>query len=222
MTQVMSGQPLSYRFCIVKYDPSGNEKWVRTYAEGDGYAGYDIAIDNSSNIYMTGSSYNNSDIATIKYNSEGVFQWAANYNGTGNSMDVGYTIGTDAAGNTYTSGSSIGSGTGYDIVTIKYASVSIGIQNISSEFPDGYSLSQNYPNPFNPSTVINFSVPKSGHAELRIFDISGKEIETLHKGFLNAGQYRYDFSPAGISSGVYFYKLETTDFTDVKKMTFMK
>lgn len=98
----------------------------------------------------------------------------------------------------------------------------IGIQQISSEIPLGFSLSQNYPNPFNPVTNIKFDVPQSGFIELKIYNINGKEVTQLVHQYLNAGSYKYDFDALGLPSGVYFYRLGTEDFTDVKKMILIK
>ncbi|MBK8982137.1 MAG: T9SS type A sorting domain-containing protein [Ignavibacteria bacterium] len=93
---------------------------------------------------------------------------------------------------------------------------------MAPEVPAEYSLKQNYPNPFNPSTIINFSIPKSGMIKLRIYDITGKEIAALVNEFKQAGNYSYSFNPVNLNSGIYFYKLESEGFTDIKKMTFIK
>ena len=89
----------------------------------------------------------------------------------------------------------------------------IGIQNVSTEIPDGFSLKQNYPNPFNPVTNIKFSVPKTGIVKLKVYDILGKEVAVLVDKQLNAGSYQADFNGSNFSSGVYFYKLEAEGFT---------
>lgn len=98
----------------------------------------------------------------------------------------------------------------------------IGINQISTEIPQGFSLEQNYPNPFNPVTNIKFSIPKSGNVKLVIYDISGREVRRLVDQNLNAGYYNSDFNAANLASGVYFYRLEAKDFTDVKKMILIK
>ena len=97
-----------------------------------------------------------------------------------------------------------------------------GNSTIISNIPDIYSLNQNYPNPFNPSTKISFSLPKAGDVKLAVYDISGKEITTLDKNYRTAGTHLVEFNASDLSSGVYFYKLETANFTDVKKMIFVK
>ena len=127
------GFPLSYKITTIKYDPSGNEQWVKNYNGGntaDGYNGYDIIVDNSANVYVTGNVYSTSDIATIKYNSNGSLQWAKTYNGPSNSLDISAVIGVDGNGNTYSAGNSLNFSTGYDIAIIKYAPVSLFQSNM--------------------------------------------------------------------------------------------
>jgi len=96
------------------------------------------------------------------------------------------------------------------------------IININSEIPNQFSLSQNYPNPFNPTTKIKFTLPKSSFVKLVVYDAIGKEIETLVNKQLNAGTYETEWNSGKFSSGVYFYKLTTNEFTDIKKMVLLK
>ena len=103
---------------------------------------------------------------------------------------------------------------------------STSISELNSQLPDNYSLSQNYPNPFNPVTTINFSVPKQGHVNLKVYDIAGKEIVTLVNEQKSAGNYKVTFSAANgglnLSSGAYFYRLESGEFSEVKRMILLK
>jgi hypothetical protein len=85
-----------------------------------------------------------------------------------------------------------------------------------------FKLYQNYPNPFNPETVISYSLPVSNHVELKIFDMLGREIETLVDGERNAGNYEIEFSAEHLSSGIYFYSIKTEDFTCTKKLIVTK
>ncbi len=88
--------------------------------------------------------------------------------------------------------------------------------------PENFKLSQNYPNPFNPSTVINYSIPKSGLVTLKVYDILGKEVASLVNEFKSAGSYDFKFNASNLSSGVYFYRLESGNFVETKKMSLMK
>lgn len=122
------------------------------------------------------------------------------------STSIGWMCGTDGA-MVYTSNS----GGGF-----------IGIEPISGNVPEKYSLSQNYPNPFNPTTNIKLHIPESGLVRLVVFDVTGREVAELVNETLNAGEYKVDFNASGFTSGVYFYKLQTKSFTEVKKMTLIK
>ncbi len=88
--------------------------------------------------------------------------------------------------------------------------------------PDNFSLSQNYPNPFNPVTKINYDLPVDGNVNIKIFDISGKEVMTLVNENKPAGYYSVSFYGANLSSGVYFYTINTGNFVSTKKMTLIK
>lgn len=96
------------------------------------------------------------------------------------------------------------------------------VEPISSNTPDKFSLSQNYPNPFNPVTNINFSLPKAGNVKLVVFDMTGREVTVLVNGQYSAGTYKVDFEASSLASGVYFYKIQTENFTEVKKMMLIK
>ncbi len=98
----------------------------------------------------------------------------------------------------------------------------VGITSISSVIPDGFSLSQNYPNPFNPSTKIEFAVPNSSFVKLAVYDLLGREVSSLVNEQLQPGTYEYDFDASRLNSGVYFYKLESNSFSEVKKMLLIK
>jgi len=103
----------------------------------------------------------------------------------------------------------------------------VGINTISSGVPDKFMLHQNYPNPFNPTTNIKFDIAKTGLVTIRIFDMLGREVATLVNDILQPGFYSVPFSAGesannGIASGVYFYKITTSEFTDIKKMLIIK
>jgi hypothetical protein len=97
-----------------------------------------------------------------------------------------------------------------------------GVEPISGNIPEKFILNQNYPNPFNPVTNINFSIPKAGFVKLVVYDAVGKEVAQLVSGQYNAGTYKVDFNASGLSSGVYFYRIDTEGFTDIKKMVLVK
>jgi ligand-binding sensor domain-containing protein len=94
--------------------------------------------------------------------------------------------------------------------------------NPGSQIPDRFFLSQNYPNPFNPVTNFEFRIADFGFVVLKIYDVLGKVVATLVNEEKNPGIYKINFNAAGLSSGVYFYKLQAGSFVQTKKMILMK
>ncbi len=90
------------------------------------------------------------------------------------------------------------------------------------EMPVTYSLSQNYPNPFNPTTQIKYSILNAGNVSLKIFDVLGREVADLVNQNQDAGHYTVNFNASSLSSGIYFYRIESGSFTSVKKMMLVK
>ncbi|MEJ2104768.1 MAG: T9SS type A sorting domain-containing protein, partial [Ignavibacteriaceae bacterium] len=88
--------------------------------------------------------------------------------------------------------------------------------------PKEFVLYQNYPNPFNPSTTIRFSIPQSSLVTLKIYNALGQEVRTLVNGFTESGLHTINFDASNLNSGVYFYKLDAGQFSEVKKITLIK
>ncbi|MBZ0203529.1 MAG: T9SS type A sorting domain-containing protein [Ignavibacteria bacterium] len=97
-----------------------------------------------------------------------------------------------------------------------------GLNQISSEVPENFSLFQNYPNPFNPSTHIGFRIAESGLVRIIVYDALGREIQILVDQELSPGTYEVDFNGAELPSGVYYYKLESGSFVETKRMVLIK
>mgnify|MGYP000016893284 CR=1 FL=1 len=91
-----------------------------------------------------------------------------------------------------------------------------------NSFPLDYELNQNYPNPFNPSTEIKFGVKESGIVSLKVYDILGNLVKVLVDEEMNAGYYNIVFKADNLSSGVYFYKIQINNFSEVKKMMLLR
>ena len=100
--------------------------------------------------------------------------------------------------------------------------VPLPVQKISSELPAEYGLCQNYPNPFNSITNVKFQMVNSGNVKLVFYDLLGKEVATLVNEELKAGVYEVRFDASDLPSGIYFYKLETNNYSDIKKMIILK
>lgn len=93
---------------------------------------------------------------------------------------------------------------------------------IDGPIPSQYKLSNNYPNPFNPKTVIEYSLPREEFVTLKVYNIIGQEVATLKNEIQKAGSYRVNFDGSKLASGVYFYRLQTSSFTQIKKMALVK
>lgn len=89
-------------------------------------------------------------------------------------------------------------------------------------FPEEFHLYQNYPNPFNPSTVIGYQLPVSGIITLKVYDVLGNEIVILVNEEKQPGNYEVEFDASGLTSGVYFYKIQAGYFTYIKKMVLIR
>jgi hypothetical protein len=100
--------------------------------------------------------------------------------------------------------------------------ISTDVNELPGLLPDSYSLEQNYPNPFNPTTNIRFSVPEAGLVTVKVFNVLGQEVATLVNELKNSGTYNVDFNAASLTSGVYFYSINTPNFNSTKKMILMK
>lgn len=95
------------------------------------------------------------------------------------------------------------------------------------ETPAAYKLAQNFPNPFNPSTTIMFDMRAKGHVSLKIYNVAGQLVRTLVNGVKDAGHHKLTWdgrnnSGVSVASGVYFYKMETQDFSQTKKMIMLR
>lgn len=96
------------------------------------------------------------------------------------------------------------------------------IQSVNNEIPTEYILEQNYPNPFNPSTKIKYSIPNNENVKLSIYNLLGEEIAILVDAQQAAGGYEVQFNAADLPSGIYIYRLQTNNFSSIKKLTVIK
>jgi hypothetical protein len=92
----------------------------------------------------------------------------------------------------------------------------------STELPSNFTLSQNYPNPFNPVTQIKYTVPRTGHISLKVYNDLGQEVATLFDGIQQAGNYVAVFDGTKLAGGIYFYRLQAQDVSITKKLVLMK
>lgn len=88
--------------------------------------------------------------------------------------------------------------------------------------PEKFELNQNFPNPFNPMTSIQFNIPQDSQVRLNVFNVLGEEVSELINDNISAGYHSVNFDASQLNSGIYFYKLETNNFTQIRKMMLVK
>ena len=88
--------------------------------------------------------------------------------------------------------------------------------------PETFYVKQNYPNPFNPQTTIEFGMAERGHVEVTVFDLTGKVVQTLISGEVNAGVHKVEWNGSGYASGLYFYQVKTKNQNMIRRMVLIK
>ncbi|MCX7832859.1 MAG: T9SS type A sorting domain-containing protein, partial [Ignavibacteria bacterium] len=107
------------------------------------------------------------------------------------------------------------------------SATTIGVKEVFANLPSKYELEQNYPNPFNSTTKIKFSIPERTFVKLKIYDMLGREIAEVVNKEIDAGVYEVNWdiittTKKELTSGVYFYRMETEKYSDVKRMVLVK
>ena len=122
----------------------------------------------------------------------------------------------------------IGGASAYSTARLFTTGTVLGVQENAVQMPKEFALAQNYPNPFNPSTTIGYDLPKSAYVSLKIYDVLGRLVVTLADGIQVASHYKVEWNASGVSSGVYFYRIEarpqdgSDNFSSIKKLMLLK
>lgn len=169
------------------------------------------ATVSGGNLYYDSGSVANISISPLQLVYQGQTWYFQNWQGTGNGSYSGNNPSPQITMNNPVLEAAI-----FDTIP------PIGIKGIGNEIPKSYELHQNYPNPFNPSTVIKFDIPKEGDVNLRVYDLLGNEIAVIYSGHMKPGYYSAEFDASNFASGVYFYKLQSGDFTSVRRFVLLK
>ena len=98
----------------------------------------------------------------------------------------------------------------------------VSVGNEKHPVVDQFALRQNYPNPFNPSTKFSFSLPSKSFTTLKVFDLIGREVATIVNEEMQAGNYSKQWVAQGLSSGVYFYRLQAGKYIETRKLILLK
>ncbi len=108
------------------------------------------------------------------------------------------------------------------LLHLKVAGTPTAVKGNNQKTPSIYMLAQNYPNPFNPTTVIRYQLPNDSHVILKVYDVLGREVATLVDGSQSAGVHEVNFNASRFAGGVYFYRLTTLAYSEVRKMILIK
>jgi uncharacterized repeat protein (TIGR01451 family) len=111
--------------------------------------------------------------------------------------------------------------TGADIITVVTTGTT-GADHETSHLPQEFALEQNYPNPFNPVTTIEYALPRAQHVNLKLYDLQGREVAVLVNERKEAGFFSVHFDGSNLASSIYFYRIQTEDFSQVRKMILAK
>ena len=215
----------NYDVWLIKTNASGDTLWTKTFGgkgEDWGYAGQQT-LDEGYIITGYTSSFpaGDRDAWLIKTNADGDTLWTKMFGGGDN--DDGYSVQQTSDEGYIISGCTASSGSGdYDVWLIKTSSAVNSVYEDNSDITSDYDLHQNYPNPFNPSTTIEFDMPTSGFVSIKVYNIMGQEITTLVDKELLPGNHKVEWNPQNLSSGIYFYKLETKGFQETKKLILLE
>jgi Secretion system C-terminal sorting domain len=195
-------------FAVYQYSPENDSEYLRydfSKSIGDSIGPYQI-VQNILSSSIFGSKRREFEISGER-TIEGV-----------SGSTVADSIGIVAMGTGISYGLNL---TGAIIDNQTYGTI-LSVKNDPHPVPAGFTLSQNYPNPFNPTTNFQFSLPLSGHVTLKIYDVLGREVATIVNEKMAAGSYTRQWNASGIASGIYFYRLQTSNFQQTRKLVLLK
>jgi hypothetical protein len=211
-------------FWTVRTDQNGDTLWTRYYGGGEIGCAFSIQQTTDGGFLLAGFVdplyEDEGQFYIVKTDDYGNSMWEVEYGGDGREHcydavqtdDGGYM----AAGYT----GSFGAGN-HDVWIVKFESET-SVPGIVERIPAGISLSNNYPNPFNSTTIIEFSLDRPQSVNLAVYDMLGREIKTLLNEKKPAGKHRILFDASSLPSGVYFYRLQTGNEVETKRMVLLK
>jgi hypothetical protein len=234
----------SVRTFVAKYDAKGSCTWAVANG-GEGFSsGLGVSVDVRGNSYVTGEwsgqvnfgpwsrerTKDHRDVFISMYDPKGNCLWVKSNSNGGDAL--GRSVTRDGRGGMWLAGSYYDgfnfdgiNFTGYGAFIAKLAEGVMSVDEPSHSLPvipTAFELKQNYPNPFNPSTTISFSLPSRSFVSLKIFDVMGRGVGTIVNEELPAGTYTREWNAAGMTSGLYFYRMQAGNFTRTNKLLLLR
>lgn len=214
---------------ILKLDTDGNLIWDKTYGmeKSDQFSGVVetpngeiIAVGISITRTTQNEQFNSAFI--VKTSSDGNQVWSQIYGGDLNDSFGKVRITNDGGAICVGSTESFSKSNDIYLVKVGNSGIVSSIENNGVNLPTSFQLEQNYPNPFNPTTRIKYQVGSIENTSLKIYDMLGREVKTLVNKLTLPGSYEVEFDGSDLSSGVYFYRLNSGEFVQTRKMLLIK
>jgi uncharacterized delta-60 repeat protein len=213
-----------YDFYLVKTNSQGDTLWTRTYGGSEDDDAFSVQQTTDGGYIVVGwtaatcAGYD--DFYLIKTNTQGDTLWTRAFGGSG--LEIANSVKQTSDGGYIAAGftESFGAGS-MDFYLVKLGAES-SVEPISLLLPFRYSLHPNYPNPFNPVTRISYDLPSPSMVNLEIFDLLGRKVASLTNGIQPAGTYSIIFDGSAFPSGLYFYRLQASNFIQTQKMILLK
>lgn len=198
--------------------------WTKTYGGEELDEGNSVQQTTDGGYIIAGEtcSYgsDDADLYLIKTDEVGNTLWTETYGD--DEGDYGNCVQLTASGGYIITGSTGSFGAGVSDVWLICLGSETSVEDFSRHHPCEFTLHQAYPNPFNPETTFRFDLPKRGNVSLLVYDVQGREVARLIDGFQPAGIYQRTFDATGLSSGVYFARLQAKSFNQTQKLLLIK
>lgn len=208
--------PEGNAYSTVKYDNEGNQLWAHVHSVRPAA----IITDFDNNVYLSGTGEERG-YCIIKFNPAGKVLWQENFRINDREAHISTDLDIDNSGNIVVTGYVSNMVDTNDFLTVKFSQIT-GSNIQQEEIPGNFLIYQNYPNPFNPTTNIRFDIPYDAEVKIVIYDMVGREVNVLANEFKQAGSYEISFDASALSSGIYFYQITANNYSEAKKMIFIK
>jgi len=209
---------------VVKLNFEGDSLWSRIFPginSPDAVQIRDIAVTANGDFVGAGNTWQPMEPYVLRVSADGQLLWQECCPESPFGREIAINI------LTFEDGSYVIAGYAYNefderVVRLTRTTPDIVSTSPRGELPSSVVLHANYPNPFNASTEITFDLPRALQTSLKVYDVLGREVAELAGGVMNAGAHTIIYDASGLSSGVYFYRLEAGEFGETRKMVFLK